>query len=177
MPHIRTQYNRRRRRQRRRQWYTHQPNIRFLTMDAPRPGINPHGIIRSMRLALLHTLIVAMAPGTIPAPGLLFVDTLSRQMRDRYRLQPQRDLLLRRDHERGEESRGEGAEAGETGADDGDVRFDDPRWWGSSQLRLWLEERGKRENIQPEIADAIPVKEVVLVKVLERKDQPEDADA
>lgn len=37
--------------------------------------------------------------------------------------------------------------------------------------------RGKRENIQPKVADAIPVKEVVLVKVLEREDQPEDADA
>lgn len=37
--------------------------------------------------------------------------------------------------------------------------------------------RGKRENIQPKVADAIPVKEVVLVKVLEREDQSEDADA
>ena len=32
-------------------------------------------------------------------------------------------------------------------------------------------------NIQPEVADAIPVQEVVLVKVLKREHQPENADA
>lgn len=40
-----------------------------------------------------------------------------------------------------------------------------------------VRKRGKWENIQPKVADTIPVKEVVLVKVLKREDQPEDADA
>lgn len=67
-----------------------------------------------------------MAPNTIPIPALLHVDALARQVSDRYRFQPQGNLLLGRDHERGEEASSEGAEAGETRAYDGDVGFDDP---------------------------------------------------
>lgn len=115
-----------------------------------------------------------MAPNTIPIPALLHVDALARQVRDRYRLQPQGNLLLGRDHERGEEASSEGAEAGETRAYDGDVGFDDPGETVSCRSG-W--KKGQEGNIQPKVADAIPVKEVVLVKVLEREDQPEDADA
>ena len=106
----------------------------FLIVDADRPRLNPHGIIRTLRLVFLT--IIIMSSNTIPTPALLLLDALPREMCDGYRLQPQGDLLVQgRDHERREETRSESAQAGKTSADDGDVGLD---YSGRGyQLRPW----------------------------------------